>query len=115
MALVGTAGFYHSPVNAYERTNRDKYPRDMVDCYWHEVFDYLWEPKGAGVIIEDDYDEREDTKLSSALQKEYGGQDWSTTGTNGKVIVGVICLKFMAGSSRIGQYQPEGMFTELLK
>jgi hypothetical protein len=87
----------------------------MVDSYWYEVFDYLWEPKGAVLIIEDDYDEKEDTKLPSALQKDCSSQDWSTTGTNCKVIVGVMSLKFKPGSSRIGQYQPEGMSTKLLE
>ena len=63
MALVAAAGFYHTPMDAYQRPNMDVYPQDTIASHYHRMLDYLWDPKRALLVIEDDYNKNEDTKL----------------------------------------------------
>lgn len=106
LALVASAGFYHSPVNAYERPKRDKYPGDTVQSYLEELLNYILKPECILIVVDDEYEKSEDEKLYPALREEYGGREWIRK--DGRLIVGFACLMLKHGSFRVGQFQPEG-------
>lgn len=106
LALVASAGFYHSPVNAYERPQRDRYPKDTVHSYLQELISYLLRPECILVVVDDECEKSEDTELYPALKKEYGGRHWAKQ--DGKAIVGFACMTLKRGSHRVGNFQPDG-------
>jgi hypothetical protein len=105
LACVASAAFYHSPVNAYERPNRNKYPQDTVASYANEFLDYLTGRDTALLVIEDTHESNEKQQVYPALQDYMERENLTSSkqlGAGRKIIVGFICLAFKPGTGKHG-------------
>ena len=76
-----------------------------------QLLGYLLKPECILIVLDDEYDKSEDTKLYPALRTEYGGYKW--TQKDGRLIVGFACLKLKDGSDRVGKFQPTGTLASI--
>ena len=101
IAVVATAGFFYSPLFAWERRYHTQYPEDTVKDYAKGFADFIRDPGSIVVVAEDSYrpDEHSQTKaLITTNLDEKIYQEGET------VIVGVGALNLPPGSERIGQF-----------
>lgn len=105
LAYVASAAFYLSPVNAYERPNRDSYPNDTMASYANELSQYLFGSNTALLAIHDAQDSSENEHVYSALRQhmeQRGFLGKKSLAADEKVAVGFMCLTFQAGSGKHG-------------
>lgn len=107
LGIVGSAGFYHSVLSAYERPDRDLFPADTVGSYREQLQKYILDPARVVLVAQDTLEPEENDKTYKALRGISG--DVNHVADDGKVVVGFICLILAKGSTRIGQFQPEGI------
>ena len=105
LAFVASAGFYHSPANAYERPNRNKYPQDTVASYANELLDYLTGLDTALLALEDTYEKNEKQQVYPVLldyMEHENPTSLKQVDAGSKVIVGFVCLAFKPGTGKHG-------------
>lgn len=106
LGIVGSAGFYHSVVSAYERPDRDLFPADTVADYREQLQKSILDPARVLIVARDTLEPEENDKTYEALRPISKGVNHVSD--DGKLVVGFVSLILAKGSSRIGQFQPEG-------
>lgn len=103
IAAVATAGFYYSPVFAWERRFHAEFPQDTFQSYEKMFADAITNPQYIVLVATDTYDPTEDSKTEAIIQPDAPGLIAHPGDT---VIVGAATWKLQPGSHRIGQFTP---------
>ena len=112
IAVVATAGFYHSPVFRYARPFFGRYPHDALADYGRGYQQAIRDPKTAVLVIEDKYKQDEVLDAYDALSIAYPPLQKQLPPAkleSRSLIVGVVSLRLQ--SERFGKFQPEGEFS----
>lgn len=111
LGVVGASGFYHSSFWDYERSFASRFPNDKLASYMKAWRDVIVDEKQILLVVEDELDRNEVTKVDGALAAIYPSFEDQIPADSlheGRAIVGVACLQLEEGSKRVGQFQPEG-------
>jgi hypothetical protein len=98
LATVATAGFYYSPVFAWERRYHADFPGDSIHSYEKMFADIITDPRYVAVVATDVFDPDEKSKSGATLPPNPGYEPGDSA------IVGVATWKLELGSARVGQF-----------
>lgn len=103
IATVATAGFYYSPVFAWERRYHSQYPMDTFQSYSKMFADIILDPRYVALVVEDAYDPAEGDRIAATLAPD---REMPPAQRGDSVVVGVASWEFELESPRIGQFMP---------
>jgi hypothetical protein len=103
IATVATAGFYYSPVFAWERRFHSQFPLDTMQAYEKMFADVISDPQYIAIVATDAYDPKEHLKSGATIVPDVPGPDLQH---GDQVVAGVATWKLQPGSSRVGQFMP---------
>ncbi|KAH7318671.1 hypothetical protein B0I35DRAFT_432674 [Stachybotrys elegans] len=103
IATVATAGFYYSPVFAWERRFHRQYPTDTFQSYSKMFADIIVDPRYVALVVEDSYDPTEGDKSTATIAPD---RVIPPLQQGDSVVVGAATWKLDPGSRRIGQFVP---------
>ena len=98
LATVATAGFYYSPVFAWERRYHADFPGDSIQSYEKMFADIITNPQYVAVVATDVFVPDEKSKSGATLPPNPGYEPGDSA------IVGVATWKLQSGSRRVGQF-----------
>ncbi|KAK7415053.1 hypothetical protein QQX98_006191 [Neonectria punicea] len=101
IATVATAGFYYSPVFAWERRFSRDFPQDTFQSYEKMFADVILSPEHVALVVEDSYDPFEAEKTEAIIQPD---REVPKLRQGDPVIVAVAAWKLKPGSPRQGQF-----------
>lgn len=103
IATVAAAGFFYSPVFAWERRFHSDYPRDTMQSYEKMFADIICDPQYIAIVASDAYDPTEHLKSSATIVPDVPGPDLTP---GHQVITGVATWRLQPRSSRVRQFVP---------
>ncbi|KAI0109471.1 hypothetical protein GGR51DRAFT_558161 [Nemania sp. FL0031] len=113
IGVVAAASFYHSSWFQYERPYYEKYPFDTLSSYRDSFRKAIQDPDSVVLVVEDSLDQNESQHVYDALAKAYPPfkeQIPDECLKKRKAVVSVAAFSLLPGSSRHGQFQPQGLF-----
>ena len=101
IAVVATAGFYYSPVFAWERPFHHSHPLETFRSYEKMFAEAIRSLDYIALVAEDEFEIDEINKTEASIQP---GNDYTAPKPSAKAIVGVATWKLEDESHRKGQY-----------
>ncbi|KAK2595301.1 hypothetical protein QQS21_007016, partial [Conoideocrella luteorostrata] len=101
IATVATAGFYYSPVFAWERRFHHQYPMDTFQSYEKMFADIILDPQHVTLVVEDTYNPSESEKTEPVIEPD---RKMPLPKQGNSVIVGAATWKLEPSSPRYGQF-----------
>ena len=110
LAVVGTAGFYGSPLFQWDRVHHHTYPLDTYLSNANTYATRIQDPGALVLVAEDEYDEREGEKSSATIATD---DQYSPPKSGEKAPVGVAVWTLPETSKRRGTFTPSYTESEL--